>query len=220
MSFRNRTIEEFVQVLASKDPVPGGGGASALTGAIGAALGNMVGSLTVGKKKYAGVEADMLALQARATGLQEELLRLMDADAEAFAPLAKAYGIPRDDPDRPAVMESALRGACGVPMDIMRACDAALDMMAEFAAKGSLLAVSDAGVGAKLLEAALAGASFNVFINAKAMADRAYAEELENETRSLVAACAGKADSVCECVLQRIRSGQNAGPTLESQGSR
>ncbi len=95
MGFTKSSCEEFVDVLASKAPVPGGGGASALVGAIGMALGNMVGSLTVGKKKYADVEADIIALKEKATALQGEFLRLVEEDAKAFEPLSKAYGMPR-----------------------------------------------------------------------------------------------------------------------------
>ena len=94
MGFSTSTCTEFVEVLASKAPVPGGVGASALVGAVGTALGNMVGSLTVGKKKYADVEADIIALKEKATALQADFLRLVEADAEAFEPLAKAYGMP------------------------------------------------------------------------------------------------------------------------------
>ena len=92
MGFSTVPCDEFVTVLASKAPVPGGGGASALVGAVGTALGNMVGSLTVGKKKYAAVEAEMQELKAKADVLQKELLRLIERDAEVFEPLSKAYG--------------------------------------------------------------------------------------------------------------------------------
>ena len=96
MGFSTVPCNEFVEVLASKAPVPGGGGASALVGAIGTALGNMVGSLTVGKKKYADVEEEMYALKAKCDTLQKELLALVEKDAEVFEPLSKAYGMPRN----------------------------------------------------------------------------------------------------------------------------
>ena len=112
MGFTGNTCREFVEVLATKAPVPGGGGASALTGAIGTALGNMVGSLTVGKKKYADVEEDIIALQEKSDALQEELLNLVEKDAEVFEPLSKAYGLPKDTPEqqaeKDAVMEKCL----------------------------------------------------------------------------------------------------------------
>ena len=96
MAMYKKTCEEFVEVLASNAPVPGGGGASALVGAIGMALGNMVGSLTVGKKKYADVQEDIIALKAKADALQKEFLTLIDRDAEMFEPLSRAYGLPKN----------------------------------------------------------------------------------------------------------------------------
>ena len=186
MRFEDKKINEFTEVLASKEAVPGGGGASALVGSIGMALGNMVGSLTTGKKKYADVEEDIQALMTEGENLRIELLSMMDKDAEAFAPLAKAYGIPKDDPSRDEVMEKALDVACQAPMDIMRTVCKALDVIIEFAAKGSALAISDAGVGAVCCKAALQGASLNVFINTKSMKDRAKAEALEAEANEML----------------------------------
>ena len=137
MKMIEKTVTAFTEELASPAPVPGGGGASALAGAIGISLGDMVGELTTGKKKYADVEEDIRALMERAQALRVRLLEFVDGDAEAFAPLAKAYGIPKDDPNRDAVMENALQVACSVPMDILRACAEAIDIIDEFAAKGS-----------------------------------------------------------------------------------
>ena len=135
------TCEEFVNVLASKEPVPGGGGTAALVGALGAALGNMVGSLTVGKKKYAEVEQEILALKGESDGLQEKLLAMVDKDAEAFAPLAKAYGLPAGE-EKDRIMESALRAAAAAPMEIMELSIKALDVIGRFAQIGSRLAAS------------------------------------------------------------------------------
>ncbi len=169
-------------VLASNEPVPGGGGAAALVGAIGTALGNMVGSLTVGKKKYAAVEEEIVALKKKSDALQTELLDQVPADAEGFAPLAKAYGIPKDDPTRDAVLEEATLTACKVPMRIMELCCEAIDVIAVFAEKGSRLAVSDAGCGAVCCKAALQAASLNVFINTKSLKNRENAETLNAKT--------------------------------------
>ena len=205
MRLIDRTAAEFTAELASPAPVPGGGGASALAAAIGIALGDMVGELTVGKKKYADVEAEIKDLMARAQQLRERLLGFVDADAEAFAPLAKAYGIPKDDPNRDAVMESALKVACSVPMDIMRACGEALDIIAAFAAKGSRLAISDAGCGAVLCKAAMQAASLNVFINTKSMKDRECAAELEAEANALLDKYTAMGEEIFGAVLDRIR---------------
>ena len=98
MDMTLESCRTFVEVLASNAPAPGGGGAAALVGAIGTALGNMVGSLTVGKKKYAEVEAEIVALKATCDDLQKQLLDQVEADDKGFVPLAKAYGIPRTTP--------------------------------------------------------------------------------------------------------------------------
>ena len=205
MSFVELSCAEFSEVLASKAPVPGGGGASALVGAVGTALGAMVGSLTVGKKKYADVETEIYDLMDKAAAIQSELLRLVDQDAVAFEPLSKAYGIPKDDPERPRIMEAALKLACSVPMDIMRACCKAIDLQAEFAAKGSALAISDAGVGVVFCKSALMGASLNVFINTKSMTDKAYAADIEKEADELLEIYCKKADEVYNSVITQLR---------------
>jgi formiminotetrahydrofolate cyclodeaminase len=166
----------------------------------------MVGELTTGKKKYADVEEDIQNLMKRAQALRVKLLAFVDGDAEAFAPLAKAYGIPKDDPGRDAVMENALRVACGVPMDILRACAEAIDIIEEFAAKGSRLAISDAGCGAILCKAAMQAASLNIYINTKSMKDRAYAQALEAEADALLSKYTQKADDIYGSVLAGIRS--------------
>ena len=205
MGFTELDVASFSEALASPAPVPGGGGASALIGALGIALGDMVGELTTGKKKYADVEEDIQALMAKAQMIRKRFLLLIDGDAEAFEPLTKAYGIPKDDPDRARIMEGALDVACSVPMDIMRTCCEALDVVEEFAAKGSKLAISDAGCGAVSLKAALQAASLNVFINTKAMKDREKAEKLEKEAEEMLSVYTKKADEIYEVVIGRIR---------------
>ena len=205
MKFVDKTCTQFAEELSSKAAVPGGGGASALVGAIGIALGSMVGNLTVGKKKYADVEEHILTMMNKAAALQTELLRLVDEDAVVFEPLSKAYGIPKDDPTREKVMEDALRLACTVPMDIMRLSAKAIEMHDEFAKKGSVLALSDAGVGAIFCKAALQGASLNVFINTKYMTDKGYAGSIESEATALLDKYCALADEIFDSVTTRLR---------------
>ena len=209
MGFSTVPCNEFVEVLGSKAPVPGGGGASALVGAVGTALGNMVGALTVGKKKYADVEEEMKELMAKATTLQDELLHLIERDAEGFEPLSKAYGMPRETEEEKAekarVMEIVLKDACSVPMEIMEKCCEAIDLIVEFAAKGSALAISDAGVGAAFCKAALEGASLNVYINTKSMKNREYAEELNAKADAMLAKYPPMADEIFASVLGRLK---------------
>lgn len=199
----------FVAVLATKAPVPGGGGAAALVGAIGTALGNMVGSLTVGKKKYADVEAEVLILKSRSDELQGKLLAMVEKDAEAFEPLAKAYGLPRDTEEQRAekarVMEQVLRQAAQTPLEIMELCTESLTVIQRFSEIGSRLALSDAGCAASCCRAALDAASLNVFINTKSMADRAYAAELNAKTETLLRDGDVKADAIFSAVRNHLR---------------
>ena len=203
--FANWSIRQFSQELASPAPVPGGGGASAAIGAIGVALGDMVGELTVGKKKYADVEDEIRSLMARAQQLRERFLELIDADAEAFAPLAAAYRIPKDAQGREEIMEQALRGAAAAPLEIMRTCGEALKLTEVFAEKGSRLAVSDAGCAAAACKAALQGAYLNVIINTKSMKDRAAAEKLQEEADRLQKEYSALADRIYESVAAGLR---------------
>ena len=190
------SCREFVKVLASDAPAPGGGGAAALVGAIGTALGNMVGSLTVGKKKYADVQDEIIALKAKCDELQKQLLDQVEADEINFLPLAKAYGIPKDDPNRDKVMEEATIIACSTPMHIMELCCEAINAIAVFAAKGSRLAVSDAGCGAICCKAALQSASLNVFINTKSLKNREKAEELNAKANGMLDKYCALADQI------------------------
>ncbi|MDR2770701.1 MAG: cyclodeaminase/cyclohydrolase family protein [Clostridiales Family XIII bacterium] len=209
MDFVKRSCEEFAGALASGDPVPGGGGASALAGALGVALGAMVASLTLGRKKYADVQDDVALLQARAARLQQGLLALVQADAEGFEPLARAYGLPRgseaEEAERARVVEAALAGACAAPLSIMEKCCEAIELHRAFLEKGAVGAVSDVGVGVLLCGAALRGASLNVFINTKSMADRAGAGALERRAASLLESGVPAAEAVYAAVSARLK---------------
>ena len=200
MDMTMESCRKFVEVLASSAPAPGGGGAAALVGAIGTALGNMVGSLTVGKKKYAAVEAEIIALQAKCDALQKDLLDQVEADEVNFLPLAKAYGIPKDDPNRDKVMEEATIIACSTPMKIMELCCEAIEAIAVFAEKGSRLAVSDAGCGAVCCKAALQAASLNVFINTKTLKNREVAEDMNRKANLMLNKYGQLADEIFNTV--------------------
>ncbi len=208
MNFTQQSCEAFIDILASKAPVPGGGGASALVGAVGMALGTMVGSLTVGKKKYAAVEADVIALMEKARALQQDFITLVARDAEVFEPLSVAYGLPKETPEQQAekarVMEAALKEACAVPMEIMEKCCQAIDLHVAFAEKGSAIAISDVGVGVACCKAALMGASLNVFINTKAMADKAYAAQTNAQAQAMLDKYTALADAVYADVRKRF----------------
>ena len=209
MEMMEQSCTRFLAELAGNAPVPGGGGASALVGAAGVALGNMVGCLTTGKKKYAAVEADIQALNAKAEALRRELEALVQADAEAFAPLAAAYGLPKDTPaqaaHKAAVLDAALNTACAVPLEIMQKCAEGIVLVEQYAAKGSVLAVSDAGCAAALCKAALQSASLNVFINTKLMTDRPRADALDAQADALLNEYIPRADAVFASVTNKLR---------------
>ena len=210
MEMSDLSCAQFLAQLASKAPTPGGGGTAALVGAAGVALGNMVGCLTTGKKKYAAVEADIQALNARAEALRLELEALVQADADAFTPLAAAYGLPKDTPEqaahKAAVLEAALDGASAVPLQIMEKCAEGIALAGQYAAKGSVLAVSDAGCAAVLCKAALQAASLNVFINTKLMADRSRAAALDARADALLAEFVPRADETFTAVSGKLRN--------------
>ena len=200
----NKNVTEFTEALASKSAVPGGGGASALVGAIGIALGDMVGELTVGKKKYADVEEDVRALMVRAQELRVKLLSCVNKDAKAFEPLSRAYGIPKDDPTRDEVMEKCLRDAAGAPLEILDLCCEAIELQREFAAKGSVLAISDAATGVVFSLSAMYGAAVNVKVNTRSMKDRDYAEKINAHVDAQMAKYRPIAEQVYQDVYGRF----------------
>ncbi len=201
---KEMNLDSFLEKLASKEPVPGGGGAAALAGALGIALGNMVGSLTTGKKKYADVEEEIIALNEKADALRRGLLELIEKDAQVFEPLSKAYSIPKDDPTRGQVMAVVLREASEVPLAIMKKCCEAIDLIEVYAQKGSALAISDAGCGVAICRAALESAALNVYINTKSMEDRVLAEDMNGQVRQMLDVYCEKAAQIYESVSGRL----------------
>ena len=200
-----RSCRDFAEVLASKASVPGGGGAAALAGALGTALCSMVGNFTVGKKKYAAVEADVQKMLTQAETLREKLLDLVDADARAFEPLSRAYAIPKEAPTHDAVLEEATLRACEAPMEMVRCCGRAIDLLEEMLNKGSVMLVSDVGCGALLCGAAMESAAMNVYINTGSLRDRDRAKSMETEMDALLAAYVPKTEEIAKAVNLRIR---------------
>ncbi len=205
-----KVIGAWTEELASKAPVPGGGGASALGGAMGAALGQMVANLTIGKKRYKDVEEE---IQLRLSGLeklQKEFLVLADKDAEVFAPLSKAYGLPADTreqkEEKERIMEERLLAASLVPLEVMEKAMEVLDILEYLAEKGSRMAISDVGVGVQFARAALTGAVMNVYINTKSMKNRERAEELNAKANGLIEAGTRQADEIYEKVQRGLVS--------------
>jgi formiminotetrahydrofolate cyclodeaminase len=199
------SCDDFASKLAAKESVPGGGGAAALAGALGAALGSMVGNFTIGKKKYADVQDDIERMCASAEGIRIRLLDLVQKDAEAFEPLSRAYGIPKEDPMRAQVLEEATLAACQAPLEMMRAICEAIDLLEEMGRKGSRMLLSDVGCGAYLCAAALQAASLNIFVNTATLANRETAQRLDCEVDSMLASYVPLANDVAARVETAIR---------------
>lgn len=203
----DRSCGDFAAVLASKSSVPGGGGAAALVGALGVALGSMVGNFTLGKKKYARYEADIQRVLEEGEALRQQLLALVDEDAAAFEPLSRAYAIPKDDPSHDAVLEEATLNACKAPMEMVDRCGQAIDLLSELLEKGSVMLVSDVGCGALLCMAAMEAAAMNVYINTGSLLDREKARLMEAAVDRQRAEYGPKADAIVNAVQARIRKG-------------
>ncbi len=205
----DKSCKEFLAMLASGAPVPGGGGASAMVGALGTALGSMVGNLTLGKKKYEDVQEDIKIILEKADALQQKLFSLVEEDAEVFEPLSRAYGLPKTTEEekqkRDEIMEEALKLACSVPLKIMEQSLEAIALHEELAVKGTRIAVSDVGVGVLFCKSALMGASLNVYINTKLMKDKAYAANINAKTEKMLADGTIRADKVYKDVESSIK---------------
>ena len=184
---------EFADALAAKVSVPGGGGAAAYVGALGVALCSMVGNFTAGKEKFAVVEDDVQRMLADGEAIRGKLIDLVAADAEAFFPLSKAYGIPKDDPTRAEVLEEATKNAIVAPVEMMRQICKAVELLA------------DVGCGALLCRAALEAASMNVFINTGSLTDRAYADEINAECNAMLDEYVARAVAVSDKVMAGIK---------------
>ena len=202
-------IERFIEELSSSSPTPGGGGASGLVAAIGMSLGNMVLSLTNGKKKYAQYQKDVEECIERANNITKNLMDAIKKDEEAFTPLSKAYGLPKSTKEeteyREKVMEEALVLASQAPLDMMELICQAINLIEKISIIGSRLAISDAGVGIQFCKAALNGASLNVFINTKLMKNRECADKMNFKANELIEEGNSKADRIYQEILKELK---------------
>jgi len=200
------SIETFLTQLASAAPTPGGGGAAAISGAMGAALVSMVCNLTIGKKKYVEVEAELKDVLAKSEGLRVVLTGMIGEDVQAFDAVMGAYGLPKGTDDeklaRADKIQAALKTACDVPLACCRACRAGIDLCEGVAERGNLNVVSDAGVAVLAAQAGLRSAALNVYVNAKAIEDRTFEEgRLADLARAL-----DGADALTERIYGLVKS--------------
>lgn len=198
------SLRDFCSELSSRSAVPGGGGASALCAALAASLGGMVCALTSGKARFADVQPQLDALTLRAQALRDELLLLVDGDAEAFEPLSRAYSLPKDAPGRGELMEECLRKAAAAPMAILEKSCEVIALHEELSGCCTSLALSDVGTGAVLAWGAMYGAAMNVLVNTRLMTDREYAQALNCRVNELMGAYWKRADETYEKIFGEL----------------
>ena len=187
---KDKSIQIFLDELASKSATPGGGSVSALMGAQSAALTSMVCNLTIGKPKYAEVEAEMQALLQKSEALREKLTGLIKADIDVFNRLMAAYGLPKETDEEKVVrteaIQTVLKAATEVPLDCARACAEAIELSRCAANKGNLGVISDAGAAVMAGYGGLKSASLNVYINTGSLKDRQFAEAKLTELETIL----------------------------------
>jgi glutamate formiminotransferase/formiminotetrahydrofolate cyclodeaminase len=186
-----KTVREFVTAVGARTAAPGGGSVAALLGALGAALGAMVGWLTYGRRKYEHLDAIMRANLPPLVEIQEQLLQAVDADADAFNEYIAALALPKSTPEEVSMRDRArqqgLKHATLVPFHTMELVDRAWEPLLEIARFGQYSSRSDVEVGAKTLEAGLYGAFRNVMINLPGIEDAGFRSDLETRATGLLA---------------------------------
>ncbi len=201
----NKTGMEFSEALISKDAVPGGGGASALAGALAACLAGMVTALTSGKKTYAEYQDEIEKLARKANDYRIRLLEAINQDAQAFQPLANAYKMDKKDEYYTEVMEICLKEAASSPAHILKLCCDVVEINERLAVIGSKLAISDAATASALAIGAIYGAAINIKVNTKYMTDRSYAEKMNEETDRLVEEYTNRAMATYRLVEEKLK---------------
>jgi formiminotetrahydrofolate cyclodeaminase len=208
MKLTDKTVAEFLDALASKNPTPGGGGGAALAGALGAALASMVCNLTLGKEKYAAVQPEIQAMLARTEALRQQLTDLVAADEAAYDVLSAGYRMPKETDEqkraRSTAIQKALISATAPPMEIAAACVGVLELCGPVAEKGNVAAVSDAGVAALLAEAGLRSAGLNVLINLGTIKDEAFVAAARKQLDGLMHGKAAQKEDIVARVIARL----------------
>lgn len=205
MDLIDLSCRDFIKELSSTAPFPGGGGAAALAGAIGVALGAMAGGLSSVRIKEEERRMRIEDLLIRLQALQQEFLSLVDEDAKAFEPLSKAYKIPKEDKNRELILTKASLNAAIPPMLMMRACCKGVELLEELSSVCSRLLISDVGCGCYLLICAMKSASLNVFINTGSLKDLMKKEELEDETDMMLQEYIPRAEVLADGIMKELR---------------
>lgn len=204
-SLAGHSCEAFCAELAARTSTPGGGGASALAGALGMALCSMAGNFAVGKPFAAAFEDELNEVLEEAEDIRGKLIDLIDADADAFAAFSHAHAFPKTDPLRRQILEAATTQAAFVPIETMRQVARAIELLERMESMASRLLISDVGCGAALCASALTSASLNVYVNTRALANREHAAELDAEVDRILTSYIPRAEAIVSRVTERIR---------------
>jgi formiminotetrahydrofolate cyclodeaminase len=205
----DQALGAFLDDLASERSTPGGGGAAAISGAMGAALVSMVCNLTIGKPKYAEVEAELKEVLAKSEELRAELTKATGDDVRAFDAVMSAYGLPKGETDeakaeRTAKIQAALKVATDVPLECARLCAEVVKLSAVTAEKGNINVISDAGVAVQSAYAGLLSAALNVRVNAKSIKDRDFADGRLQELDALLSDAGAATSATYETVRAKL----------------
>lgn len=203
------SLEEFAQDLGSKKSMPGGGSVAAYALNLANGLASMVANFTSGKKKYAAYQADIEKILEKCQAFHRESMDMVDRDAETFLPLAAVYKMPSDTDEemeaKYAQMQICLTRAASVPLDLLRLSKKVLDLHEDLLEKGSIMLLSDVGVGVAMLRSAALSARINVMINIKDIDDQAYVTRTSEEVEDLVADIVKRSDYIYDEVFRRLR---------------
>jgi len=202
---KDKSIQEFLDQLASKQATPGGGSAAAILGAQSAALISMVCNLTIGKEKYAGVEEEMKSLLKKSESLREELTAMIKADVDVFDKLMTSYGLPKKTDEekqtRSEQIQSVLKEATTVPLECAKACAKAIELSQIAAEKGNTGVISDAGVAVMAGYSGLKSAALNIYINTRSIKDKEFANTALAELEKIM----DEADTQTEKIYQLVK---------------
>ncbi len=205
---KDKSIDEFLNELASKQATPGGGSAAALLGAQSAALTSMVCNLTIGKPQYTAVEEEMKALLLRSEALRQELTAMIKADVDVFNQLMAGYGLPKETDQekstRSTVIQTVLKEATLIPLECSKACAEAIELSKIAAEKGNTGVISDAGVAVMSGFAGLKSAALNVYINAGSIKDRDFADAKLAELENILAGAEIATEQVYQIVKEKL----------------
>jgi formiminotetrahydrofolate cyclodeaminase len=203
-AFLQQPLQSYLDRLAAKEPIPGGGSVAALTGALAAGLLSMVANFTVGKEKYQAVEAEVGRILLEAESLRAQLGRSTEEDSEAYAFVSSAYALPKATDEekaaRSAAIQDALRQAVQIPVQVALACHRVIELSCDLVDKGNPGLVSDVGVAVVLAQAALHSAVLNVEVNLGGIKDAAFSQALAEQVEPLL----GEVPEMVETVLDRV----------------